>query len=231
MLIALPSSRIVRLIAVTVHSCLAGLIAPTSGDCSIHGFSILRNMKEIRKSLGICPQQNVLWSRLTVAEHLRIYATLKGVKDEVREEEVMRKIEEVGLSDKKDIYSSALSGGMQRKLQCAMAFIGDSKVVFLDEYELTLTCTSLARIEQICDADFRAAPLVMCVCLCRPTSGMDPYSRRSTWELLRNAKKDRVIVLTVSRSNNNATEALDAVVDWSLTDCCFVSVSPDSLHG
>lgn len=112
---------------------LTGLIAPTSGDCSIHGYSILRNMKEIRKSLGICPQQNVLWNRLTVTEHLRIYATLKGVKDDVREAEVTKKIQEVGLTDKKDIYSGALSGGMQRKLQCAMAFIGDSKVVFLDE--------------------------------------------------------------------------------------------------
>ena len=110
---------------------LTGLISPTSGDCSIHGYSILKNMKEIRKSLGICPQQNVLFPKLSVAEHLRLYGTLKGVKDEMLEEEVARKVEEVGLGDKKDIYSSALSGGMQRKLQCAMAFIGDSKVVFL----------------------------------------------------------------------------------------------------
>lgn len=141
---------------------LTGLISPTSGDCSVHGFSIRKNMKEIRKSLGICPQQNVLFGRLSVAEHLELYATLKGVKTDDVAEEVQRKIDEVGLTEKRDIYSSALSGGMQRKLQCAMAFIGGSKVVFLDE----------------------------------PTSGMDPYSRRSTWELLRNAKQGRVIVLT-----------------------------------
>jgi len=146
----------------TTISMLTGLISPSGGDCSMHGYSVLRNMKEIRKSLGVCPQINVLFSKLTCAEHLRLYGTLKGVKDEELEEEVARKIEEVGLKDKKDIYSSALSGGMQRKLQCAMAFIGGSKVVFLDE----------------------------------PTSGMDPYSRRSTWDLLRNAKKGRVIVLT-----------------------------------
>lgn len=138
-----------------------GLIAPTSGDCSIHGFSILRNMKEIRKSLGVCPQQNVLWSRLTVTEHLRIYATLKGVKDAVREAEVTKKIEEVGLSDKTDIYSSALSGGGQRKLQCAMALIGDSKVVFLDEY--VIQCTALAAVHPIALLAHRCCPSSLCV--------------------------------------------------------------------
>jgi len=40
---------------------LTGLIAPSSGDCSVHGYSILSHMKEIRRSLGICPQINVLF--------------------------------------------------------------------------------------------------------------------------------------------------------------------------
>jgi ABC-type glutathione transport system ATPase component len=115
----------------TSISMLTGLISPSGGDASIHGYSILNNMKEIRKSLGICPQINVLFGKLTCEEHLRLYGTLKGVSDDDLEEEVARKIEEVGLGEKAKIYSSALSGGMQRKLQCAMAFIGGSKVVFL----------------------------------------------------------------------------------------------------
>lgn len=94
-------------------------------------------MKEIRKSLGVCPQTNCLFGTLTVREHLELYAALKGVKTADIEDEVEQKIREVGLDTKADIYSSALSGGMQRKLQCAMAFIGGSKVVFLDESEQT----------------------------------------------------------------------------------------------
>ena len=114
---------------------LTGMIAPTSGDCSIHGYSILKNMKEIRKSvsIGVCPQTNCLFSKLTVKEHLELFATLKGVKPEELENEVETKIKEVGLEDKRDVYSSALSGGQQRRVQLSMAFIGGSKVVFLDE--------------------------------------------------------------------------------------------------
>jgi ATP-binding cassette subfamily A (ABC1) protein 3 len=171
---------------------LTGLIAPTSGDCSVHGFSILKNMKEIRKSLGICPQTNVLFKSLSVKEHLELYALLKGVKYADLDAEVSKKIAEVGLEDKRDIYSSALSGGMQRKLQCAMAFIGDSKVVFLDE---SVDMKQLLAAHR--DESARSAlRLLLFSASNRPTSGMDPYSRRSTWELLRNSKKDRVIVLT-----------------------------------
>jgi ATP-binding cassette subfamily A (ABC1) protein 3 len=126
---------------------LTGLIAPTAGDCSIHGYSILKHMKEIRKSLGICPQTNVLFGKLSVTEHLELYAALKGVKSKDVAAEVAKITEDVGLMDKKDIYSSALSGGMQRKLQCAMAFIGGSKVVFLDE---SVECSHRNRPRKCC---------------------------------------------------------------------------------
>jgi ATP-binding cassette subfamily A (ABC1) protein 3 len=46
---------------------------------------------------------------------------------------VTDKIADVGLTDKTNVYSSALSGGMKRKLSVAIALVGDSKVVFLDE--------------------------------------------------------------------------------------------------
>lgn len=71
-------------------------------------------------------------------------------------------IQSVGLTEKRHVQSQFLSGGQKRKLSVGLAFIGGSRVIFLDE----------------------------------PTSGMDPYSRRFTWNVIRQYKEGRVIVLT-----------------------------------
>ena len=55
----------------------SGLYTPTAGTAVINGYDIRNNMDQIRQSLGICPQHNVLLERLTVREHLRLFAMLK----------------------------------------------------------------------------------------------------------------------------------------------------------
>ena len=56
---------------------LAGLYTPTSGSATINGHSVLTEMDQIRKSLGVCPQHNILFDQLTVSEHLRFFLRLK----------------------------------------------------------------------------------------------------------------------------------------------------------
>lgn len=146
----------------TLISMLTGVTEPTAGDATFHGLSLSQDMDELRNSLGICFQHDVLYPEMTVAEHLEFYARVKGFRGDLLEQEVVSKMAEVGLTDKKDARSDALSGGMKRKLSVAIALLGDSALVFLDE----------------------------------PTSGMDPYSRRSTWEILMNNRPGRVLVLT-----------------------------------
>ena len=112
---------------------LTGLITPSAGDCTINGKSIRTEMRDIRKSLGICPQYDVLFDRLTVEEHLTLYATLKGVSRKDVPQQVENYIKQIGLEPKKHYYASALSGGQRRKLSVAIALIGGSQTVFLDE--------------------------------------------------------------------------------------------------
>lgn len=57
-----------------VFGSAAGLFPPTSGHAYIHGYEISQDMVQIRKSLGLCPQHDVLFDNLTVAEHLYFYA-------------------------------------------------------------------------------------------------------------------------------------------------------------
>ncbi|CAK4964438.1 unnamed protein product [Aphanomyces euteiches] len=146
----------------TLISMLTGMIPVSSGDATIDGLSLNDDRAEIRESLGMCPQHDVLYAELTVEEHLLFYGKIKGYRGDVLETEVEQKIVEVGLTEKRHVYSSELSGGMKRKLSLAIALLGDSKIVFLDE----------------------------------PTSGMDPYSRRSSWEIILNNRMNRIVVLT-----------------------------------
>ncbi|KAJ0055813.1 hypothetical protein NL108_012856, partial [Boleophthalmus pectinirostris] len=117
----------------TTMSILTGLFPPTSGTALINGYDILSDMDAIRKFLGMCPQHNVLFNELTVEEHIYFYARLKGwSKDEVKVE-MEQMINDVGLPHKRKELAKNLSGGMQRKLSVAIAFVGGSKIVILDE--------------------------------------------------------------------------------------------------
>ncbi|OXB57938.1 hypothetical protein ASZ78_003924 [Callipepla squamata] len=134
----------------TTMSILTGLFPPTSGTVLIGGLDIQTHMDSIRQRLGMCPQYNILFNHLTVAEHILFYSQLKGRSRDEAEQELDMMLEDMGLTHKRNEEAQNLSGGMQRKLSVAIAFVGEAKVVVLDE----------------------------------PTSGVDPYSRRSIWDLL-----------------------------------------------
>eukprot|EP00854_Cymbomonas_tetramitiformis_P033537 gene33537-43099_t len=98
------------------------MVAPTAGDCVVMGRSIRWDKHLARRNVGICPQHNVLFERITVREHLVIYGALKGVPANEMEAQVANWIDEIGLSDKALAYASSLSGGMKRKLQVLDGF-------------------------------------------------------------------------------------------------------------
>uniref|UniRef100_A0A4W6D0V8 ATP-binding cassette, sub-family A (ABC1), member 1A n=1 Tax=Lates calcarifer TaxID=8187 RepID=A0A4W6D0V8_LATCA len=117
----------------TTMSILTGLFPPTSGTAYILGKDIRTELSTIRQNLGVCPQHNVLFSMLTVEEHIWFYARLKGLPEEKVKAEMEQIVNDVGLPHKRKSRTSTLSGGMQRKLSVALAFVGGSKVVILDE--------------------------------------------------------------------------------------------------
>uniref|UniRef100_A0A8D3CL79 P-type phospholipid transporter n=1 Tax=Scophthalmus maximus TaxID=52904 RepID=A0A8D3CL79_SCOMX len=146
----------------TTMSILTGLFPPTSGTAYVNGRDIRTDMDVIRSSMGMCPQHNILFKYLTVEEHILFYSLLKGRTQAEAEKEVEDMLVDLGLPHKRDDEAQNLSGGMQRKLSVAMAFVGGSKVVILDE----------------------------------PTSGVDPYSRRSIWDLLLKYRSGRTVILS-----------------------------------
>ncbi|XP_065332368.1 ATP-binding cassette sub-family A member 7-like isoform X3 [Cloeon dipterum] len=175
----------------TTISILTGLFPPSNGTAKINGFDIRTDMDSIRGSLGTCPQHNVLFDYLTVEEHLWFYARIKGKESAEVTAEAEKMIIDLGLPHKKHEMSKNLSGGMQRKLSIAVAFVGGSKTVILDE----------------------------------PTSGVDPFSRRSIWEMLVKYKQNRTVILT-THFMDEADLLADriAIISGGNLQCCGSSL-------
>ncbi|XP_069039700.1 ATP-binding cassette sub-family A member 2 [Lepisosteus oculatus] len=117
----------------TTMSILTGLFPPTSGSATIYGHDIRTEMERIRQNLGMCPQHNVLFDKLSVEEHLWFYSRLKGMAEDDIRKEMDKMIEDLELSNKRHSLVQTLSGGMKRKLSVAIAFVGGSRAVILDE--------------------------------------------------------------------------------------------------
>ncbi|KAG9351082.1 hypothetical protein JZ751_024972, partial [Albula glossodonta] len=171
----------------TTMSILIGLFPPTSGTAYINGKDIRTDMDAIRQSLGMCPQHNILFHNLTVAEHILFYSLLKGTPYPEALKEVDNMLEDLGFPHKRDDEAQNLSGGMQRKLSVAMAFVGGAKVVILDE----------------------------------PTSGVDPYSRRSIWDLLLKYRSGRTVILSTHHMDEaDLLSDRVAIISKGRLHCC-----------
>eukprot|EP01022_Parablepharisma_sp_SALTPOND_P033217 TRINITY_DN88309_c0_g1_i1.p1 TRINITY_DN88309_c0_g1~~TRINITY_DN88309_c0_g1_i1.p1 ORF type:complete len:1355 (+),score=109.74 TRINITY_DN88309_c0_g1_i1:227-4291(+) len=118
----------------TTISMLAGLLPPTSGSASFSGLSIFEQVSRIREKLGVCPQHDVLFEKLTPREHLEIFASFKGRSDSQQiQTDVEEILQDIDLKDVEDMVVCNLSGGQTRKLSIGISFIGKSEMIFLDE--------------------------------------------------------------------------------------------------
>lgn len=117
----------------TTMSMLTGFIPPTKGTATVNGYDICTDIQHVRRSLGMCPQHNILFDTLTVQEHLEFFAQLKGCESHMVQQEVEEMINILELEPKRDSFSVTLSGGQKRKLSVGIALISGSKVVILDE--------------------------------------------------------------------------------------------------
>jgi ATP-binding cassette subfamily A (ABC1) protein 3 len=117
----------------TAMNLMTGMLQAEAGDCRFHGDSVRHDLTKVREQIGYCPQHNILWNELTCREHLDFFARLKGIPSDVRPRAVEAMLTAVDLQAKGDKFPTELSGGQKRKLSVGIAFVGGSRVVFLDE--------------------------------------------------------------------------------------------------
>ena len=115
----------------TMINIMAGLVHKTSGDVSIMGYDIEKQMRAARSALGVVPHELVLDTFFTVRQALEIHAGYYGVPKAKRRTDEL--IDAMGLTDKADVNSRRLSGGMRRRLLIAKALVHQPDVLILDE--------------------------------------------------------------------------------------------------
>jgi ABC-2 type transport system ATP-binding protein len=147
----------------TTVNMLSTLLNPTEGEATVAGYDVVKKANEVRKVIGLCPQQPAYFPYLTGRENIELFGQLHSVPSKLLDERIDFLAQSVGLEDDIDRRASHYSGGMVRRISTIMALIHDPSVALLDE----------------------------------PTVAMDPVSRRSVWDFIKELRsQDKAIVLT-----------------------------------
>ena len=122
----------------TSISMMCGLLRPDSGQVIIHGKPITDGDADVRTRVGVCPQNIVLWGQLTCLEQMVFIGEMYGMKRKSVAQRSEQLLKELDLTEKRDQRARTLSGGMQRRLNLAMALVHDPEILVLDEPEAGL---------------------------------------------------------------------------------------------
>ena len=115
----------------TLIKMISGTEDPDMGDIYLNNISVITNKDYLYHNIGLCQQEDIFFDYLTVSEHLKYMMEIKGVKSDKKQIESY--INKIDLKEKKDSICKNLSGGEKRKLCIALALIGNSQLVLLDE--------------------------------------------------------------------------------------------------
>ena len=115
----------------TLIKMISGIEDPDNGDIFLNGTSLITNKEYLYKNIGLCEQEDIFFDYLTIEEHLKFMQELKGEK--ANENEINDLLRRIGLLEKNNYLCKNLSGGEKRKLCIALALIGNSQLILLDE--------------------------------------------------------------------------------------------------
>lgn len=121
--------------AIKMLSCLT---KPTAGDAWIGGYSITKEPEQVKRLIGVSPQETAVAPNLSVKENLELICGVHGFSKEKTEERVKELTEQFHLDEVLKRKAGKLSGGWQRRVSIAMALISQPQVLFLDEPTLGL---------------------------------------------------------------------------------------------
>lgn len=117
----------------TLIRLIAGLLKPTTGSITVAGFDTIKDSAQISSIIGYMPQKFGLYEDLTVLQNLNLYADLKGLPENTKQQEFDRMLKFTSLGPFLDRLAGALSGGMKQKLGLACALLKKPSLLLLDE--------------------------------------------------------------------------------------------------
>lgn len=118
----------------TTFKMLTGDLSISDGDAFLRGISLKSNMTKAKQFMGYCPQFDGLLDDLTGYETLAIFALIRGIRCRNISTLVEQMADNLGFMQQLNKKVRTLSGGNKRKLSTAIAFIGNSFVVYLGNF-------------------------------------------------------------------------------------------------
>jgi ABC-2 type transport system ATP-binding protein len=112
---------------------VAGLVSPDRGRVRVRGVDALAHPRAARALTGVCPQEAALYPAETVAEHLRLFGALAGLRGAALRRAVDDIAERMDLACVADKSAGLLSGGQRKRTQAATALIAERPLLLLDE--------------------------------------------------------------------------------------------------
>lgn len=117
----------------TFIGCLYGVVMRTGGELEVFGHDPANAAREIKKRIGVVPQENALDEGLTVLENMRIYARFGGIGKAEADARITALLKTMSLETKGDATIKTLSGGMKRRLTFVRALLANPELLILDE--------------------------------------------------------------------------------------------------
>ena len=117
---------------------LTCLTKPTDGDAIVGGYSIAKEPEQVKRLIGVSPQETAVAPNLSVKENLELICGIHGFSKEKRGAKIRELSAQFELESVLQRKAGKLSGGWQRRVSIAMALISQPQILFLDEPTLGL---------------------------------------------------------------------------------------------
>ena len=117
----------------TTINTILGLTKIDSGSISVFGKDFGSNEMEIKKEIGIVPQDIAVFEDLSAYENVVFFGKLYGLKGSLLTERAKEALEFTGIWEKRESYPKKFSGGMKRRLNIACAIVHQPKLIIMDE--------------------------------------------------------------------------------------------------
>ena len=112
---------------------LCTVLEPDSGDAAVGGYSVRSSADVVRGLIGVCPQELALYADLSALDNLIFFGRMTGLDGKKARAQAMANLELMGLAERARGKVDKFSGGMKRRVNLAIALMGDPEILFLDE--------------------------------------------------------------------------------------------------
>ncbi len=133
----------------TTMKMITCFMAPTSGNVSVEGASILSDSETVRKKIGYLPENNPLYLDMPIVDYLRFSAEIQGVAKQDIPSRISQMVQKCGLDAEKHKKIGQLSKGYRQRVGLAQAMIHDPEVLILDEPTTGLDPNQIVEIRKL----------------------------------------------------------------------------------